>query len=221
MGRDKALLTLGGRPLVEHALTKLRRVCREVSILSNNEELAAYGPVVRDLHPNCGPMAGLEAALADSVNEWTLVVPVDVPFVPTMMLFGWVRATLGWGVRSETRVSMFTVDGVPQPTLVMLHQEVGPYLTVALAQGRYKLFPEFVSAAADLAAKRGLAEVDVLRQSAWTRESRFSSDAAEPQGPRWSESTRMQEEASQIYFANLNTPADFAEAEKFVDVLDT
>ena len=35
MGRDKALLELGGKPLVAlHAVTKLQRVCSDVRILS-------------------------------------------------------------------------------------------------------------------------------------------------------------------------------------------
>ncbi|XWK49511.1 NTP transferase domain-containing protein [Tunturiibacter empetritectus] len=58
MGRDKALLELAGKPLVRHAVTKLRRVCMDVRILSGNPELAAYAPIVADLHPGCGPMGG-------------------------------------------------------------------------------------------------------------------------------------------------------------------
>ena len=119
----------------------------------------------------------------------------------------------------KRRVALFTVDGVPQPTLVMLHREVAPNLTVALAQGRYKLFPELVAAASDIAAKRDLPEGNVLRR--WMAESRYSAGASEPPGPAWSEITEAQAEASQIYFANLNTPEDFAEAEKHIGVLDT
>ena len=62
MGRDKALLELAGKPLVRHAVTKLRRVCEDVHILSGNMELAPYAPLVEDLHPGCGPIGGLEAA---------------------------------------------------------------------------------------------------------------------------------------------------------------
>jgi len=40
MGRDKALIPLAGNPLVEHAVTKLRRICAEVSISAANPSLA-------------------------------------------------------------------------------------------------------------------------------------------------------------------------------------
>ena len=41
MGRDKALLELAGKPLVLHAVTKLRRVCADVHILSGNSGIGS------------------------------------------------------------------------------------------------------------------------------------------------------------------------------------
>ena len=51
MGRDKALLELGGKPLVLHAVKKLRRVCMDVRVLGSNPALEAYAPLVPDMHP--------------------------------------------------------------------------------------------------------------------------------------------------------------------------
>ncbi len=69
MGRDKALLELAGKPLVRHAVKKLRRVCMDVRVLSDNPELAAYAPIVPDIHRDCGPMGGIEAALTHSIFD--------------------------------------------------------------------------------------------------------------------------------------------------------
>ncbi len=92
MGRDKALLELAGKPLVRHAVKKLRRVCMDVQILSDNEELASYAPLVRDMHPGCGPMAGMEAALRTlAASSGICFMPVDMPFLPTAFISGWVR----------------------------------------------------------------------------------------------------------------------------------
>jgi molybdopterin-guanine dinucleotide biosynthesis protein A len=82
MGTVKALLQLGGKPLIEHAVTKLRRICADVHILSSNSELAPYAPLVRDIHPNCGPLGGIEAALLHSPYDWNLFLAVDMPFYP-------------------------------------------------------------------------------------------------------------------------------------------
>ena len=112
MGRDKALLELAGKPLVLHAVTKLRRICSEVSILGSNSELEAYAPLVRDLHAGCGPMAGIEAALRSSKYDWNLILPVDVPFLPTFLLDDWLWSVLREPVR-DTRLSMLAVDDVP------------------------------------------------------------------------------------------------------------
>jgi hypothetical protein len=40
MGTDKALLELAGKPLIEHAVAKLRRICANVAILGSNPALA-------------------------------------------------------------------------------------------------------------------------------------------------------------------------------------
>ncbi len=102
MGRDKALLELGGKPLALHAVTKLQRVCSDVHILSGNMELAAYAPLVQDLHPGCGPIGGIEAALAHSYDEWNLFLPVDMPFFPSAFLSAWVGANVAsWGMHGR------------------------------------------------------------------------------------------------------------------------
>src|ERR1039457_2185492 len=74
MGTDKALLQLAGKPLIAHAVAKLRRICADVHILGSKPALAAFAPLVPDLHPNCGPVGGMEAALAHSTQDWSLIL---------------------------------------------------------------------------------------------------------------------------------------------------
>ena len=64
MGTDKALVELAGRPLIARAVEKLRQICAEVHILSSNPELEVHAPLIGDLHEDCGPIGGIEAALA-------------------------------------------------------------------------------------------------------------------------------------------------------------
>jgi molybdenum cofactor guanylyltransferase len=59
MGTDKSLLPLAGKSLIQHAVAKLLRVCADVHILGSNPALAAYAPLVPDIHPNCGPIGGI------------------------------------------------------------------------------------------------------------------------------------------------------------------
>ena len=216
MGRDKALLELAGKPLVAHAVEKLRRFCTDVFILTANQALREFAPTVPDLHPGCGPMGGMEAALNHSRHEWNLILPVDVPFLPTLLLETWAATTLADGQASGTRIAMFEVDGVPQPALLMLHRDVGPYLGASLARGEFKLGPMLHEAAADLAARRGLDPAVVLRRWPWG-----AKDDLPATGAGWQELTDAQKRGRNLWFANLNTPEELENSGRHLDALDT
>ena len=182
MGQDKALLELGGRPLVALATEKLRAVCASVAILSGREELASFGTLVPDVHPGCGPIGGMEAGLLHSSTAWSLFLAVDMPFVPVEFLAEWVRRVV---LLEKGRVSLFTVDGVKQPAMCMVHREVAPFVQAAAVAAEYKMLPVLEAAARNLARKAGLAPEEVLLER-----------SIEAPG----------------LFANLNTPEEFADA---------
>jgi molybdopterin-guanine dinucleotide biosynthesis protein A len=222
MGRDKALLELAGKPLLRHAVKKLRRVCMDVRVLGDNPAFAEFAPMVPDLHPGCGPVGGMEAALAHSVFEWNLFMPVDMPFLPSAFLHNWIRQTLRDEERG-TRLAMFTVDGVPQPVLTMVHRDVAPFVTGAVERGEYKLYPLLEQAGKKLAMKQGILPGAVLRNLPWDEESTFWAVPNEfgRQQEGWLATTEAQQRAKYLWFANLNTPDEFAEAEEHLDALDT
>jgi len=183
MGRDKALLELAGRPLIERAVSTLRQVCSDVFILSGLAALGQFAPLVRDAHPECGPLGGVEAALLHSSGDWVLIVPVDVPFLTADFLKAWVTDI---GAYDRARVALFTVDGVPQPTVCLLHREVLPYVQRALEAQKYRLLPVLQEAGRELAVRMGV-EVEAVFVN------RVVEDSA--------------------MFANLNTPEDLAAVE--------
>jgi molybdopterin-guanine dinucleotide biosynthesis protein A len=183
MGRDKALLELNGRPLAALAVEKLMSICESVYVLSSRLELADFAPLVPDIHLDCGPIGGIEAALLHAPTEWTLIIPVDVPFVPGDFLGKWAAEIIA---APFSRVALFTVDAVPQPTLCLLHSDVLQFVQQAIKEGAYKLFPVLEGAARDLALNANVAMEQVLLNSVSL------------------EST---------WFANVNTPEEFVEAE--------
>jgi molybdopterin-guanine dinucleotide biosynthesis protein A len=219
MGRDKALLELAGKPLIGHAVKKLRRVCMDVRVLSDNLELAEYAPIVRDIHPGCGPMSGMEAALLHSIFEWNLFLAVDMPFLPSAFIAGWLGVWLREEKDSEgVRVRMFTVDGHSQPGFCLVHKEVAPFLSAALEQGQYKHVPTLEAAGRELAVKQGLLPGSGVWNVPMTG---FRSTRGKGQGEAWWYTTEAQQKAQHLWFANLNTPEEFAEAEGHLDALDT
>ena len=59
MGRDKALIEFRGRPLIEHALDKLRALGFAPRIVGSREDLSAFAPVIPDNYTALGPLAGI------------------------------------------------------------------------------------------------------------------------------------------------------------------
>jgi molybdenum cofactor guanylyltransferase len=219
MGRDKALLELSGKPLALHAVVKLRRVCNEVHILSSNPELEAYAALVPDLHESCGPLGGIEAGLAHSRYDWNLFMPVDMPFLPSAFLDHWVRKMVL--SRRGTRIAMFSVDGTPQPALCLIHRQMASYVSKATEAGRYKLFPVFEEAGKELAASQGVPLGIVFFNLSWGEMSQFSTEPGAGEGEAWWILKEAQQMAKRLWFANLNTPEEFAEAARHIDALDT
>jgi len=219
MGKDKALLELGGKPLALRAVTKLQRVCADVQILSARPELEVFAPLVRDIHEGCGPMGGLEAALGHSRHDWNLFLPVDMPFLPTAFLDHWVRTVVareGMGAR----IAMFTVNGIPQPLFSMLHREVARFVDEAMKRGDYKVFPILEAAGKELAARQAVLLGSSFLNLPWGEGSTFTYDQDAEEPEPWM-MTEAQRAAKRLWFVNLNTPEDFAEAETHRDALDT
>lgn len=212
MGQDKALLELAGKPLVLRAVEKLRQVCGEVSILGKREELEVYAPLVRDLHEGCGPLGGIEAALAHSTKAWNLFMAVDMPFLPVGFLDAWVRGVLE---KKRARVALFTVDGRPQPALCLVHREVAPFVNGAVRRGEFKLFSVLMEAAKQLAGGLGADLHETLLNIPWNEAAAIFDEGLNGWAP-----TVVQRGASHLWFANLNTPEEFAAAESFTGLLE-
>jgi molybdopterin-guanine dinucleotide biosynthesis protein A len=90
-GREKALLDIGGKPMLLHVLSRLRPQVGRVAINANGDPARFSGfclPVVPDsIEGYAGPLAGLHAGLAWARREtpdarYVASVPVDSPFVP-------------------------------------------------------------------------------------------------------------------------------------------
>jgi len=215
MGTEKALLELAGKPLIEHAVTKLRRFCADVHILSGNPGLAVYAPLVPDLHPDCGPVGGIEAALDHCVHDWVLILPVDVPFLPAIFLESWAIGTIATAM--DARIAMFIIHDRPQPALCLLHKEVAPTIAAAIERGEFTLLSALAAAGDVLAAQRNLPLEDIFRSTKITGGFQLFGWEGGDGRPI---PTEAQQAAIPIWFANLNTPSDFARAEAHVDALD-
>jgi molybdopterin-guanine dinucleotide biosynthesis protein A len=88
MGRDKALVQLAGKPIIEHILERIEGLGNEVLITTNTPEAYAYLGIrlEGDSVPGAGSLAGLQTALRASRYPHTLVLACDMPFVSRPLL---------------------------------------------------------------------------------------------------------------------------------------
>jgi molybdenum cofactor guanylyltransferase len=87
-GRDKPLLPLAGRSLLDHLLAALDGQAAPIALSANGDpaRFARFGlPVLPDARPGLGPLAGILAGLdwaSASGATALLSVPGDTPFLP-------------------------------------------------------------------------------------------------------------------------------------------
>lgn len=173
MGQDKTLLQVAGRSLLELALDKLRALGLGAPatprIAGTRPDLSSYAPVVPDLHPGCGPLSGIEAALAATTRPLNLFLPVDLPLLPARFLSWMLR-------RAEITGALVTVpraNGRPQPLCAVYHRDLLAGLTALLAAGNYKVMPVITAAAQSRAQAIDVFDVELLA-STYPEMNRFS-----------------------------------------------
>jgi molybdenum cofactor guanylyltransferase len=189
MGRDKALLDFRGRPLIEHALDKLRSLGFAPCIAGNRPDLASYAPIIPDNYPGSGPLAGIEAALTSSKEDLNLFLPVDLPLLPVAFLH-WITARAR---HTHALATIPRLQGRPQPLCSIYHRDLLPHIRAALAAGDAKVMRVITTAAAATQSQLDSFDTETiaptLNPSPWP---------AVPPLHRW--------------FQNLNTPADLENA---------
>jgi molybdopterin-guanine dinucleotide biosynthesis protein A len=192
MGQDKALLLLAGRSLLEIALDKLRTLPLNAAprIAAARSDLSSYAAAVADLHPGCGPLSGIEAALAASSQPLNVFLPVDMPLLPAQFL-AWMM------LRAETTGALMTIpriNGLPQPLSAIYHRNLLGSLTESLLAGNYKVMPALTAATRSRTGSIDVFDVEVVT-------------SANPEVLAFSPLPLYR------WFHNCNTPEDMAEIE--------
>jgi molybdopterin-guanine dinucleotide biosynthesis protein A len=180
MGRDKALLHYAGRPLIAHAVDLLKSAGVEPRIVGRRPDLVTYAPMVDDLHPGCGPLGGIEAALAASTSEWNCFLPVDLPLLPSVFLKYLIERARITGAAA----TIPTMAGEAEPLCAVYRRDLLAGIRESLGAGNYKVVDGINRSAQP-------SEVDV-----------FSVEAVAATRDDWPL------EPLRRWFQNMNTPAD-------------
>ncbi|MHB8158124.1 MAG: molybdenum cofactor guanylyltransferase [Desulfocucumaceae bacterium] len=82
MGKNKALLEIGGLAMIERVIRVVSPACTEIIIAGGENEFGHLGyPIVQDIYPGFGPLSGLHAGLSAAMNHYSFVTACDVPFL--------------------------------------------------------------------------------------------------------------------------------------------
>jgi molybdenum cofactor guanylyltransferase len=135
MGTDKAFVMFGGRTLLARALEVCRTITSDVRVVGDRKKFAPFAPVVEDVFPGCGPLAGIHAGLRDSETDWNVVLAVDLPFVsPALLLFLVAQAR-----ESRAMVTVPRAGEGWQPLCAIYRRAFADAAETALRAGRYKI----------------------------------------------------------------------------------
>lgn len=88
MGRDKALLDVGGQPLLQHVLDRAGSLSDDVLVVATDRpEYARFDVrIVADRFPQTGALGGIYTAIAEAAHPHCLVLACDMPFLNTELL---------------------------------------------------------------------------------------------------------------------------------------
>ena len=82
-GRPKALIELGGRPIIERVVAALSPAVDDMLIVTNTPELYAFLglAMVEDVYPDHGSLGGIYSGLKAAAGGAALTVACDMPFL--------------------------------------------------------------------------------------------------------------------------------------------
>ena len=96
-GTNKALYVNDGKSLLQQSLEILQSLCDQLCISANSSNAVAYkdmgADIICDLHPDCGPLGGIEAIVNACHTEQLLILTCDMPLITADILHSMITAS--------------------------------------------------------------------------------------------------------------------------------
>jgi molybdopterin-guanine dinucleotide biosynthesis protein A len=142
MGRNKALLPVGGETLIQFVLRQLEGRFAEILISSGSPDPFAFlgKRVIADPRPGQGPMMGIHTAISRSAYRKYFITACDVPVIELAFVRRLVKRAADFPLVLPTR------DGItPEPLFGVYDRELLPAMETLLAAGERSLLPLLAS----------------------------------------------------------------------------
>ncbi|MFZ0819419.1 MAG: molybdenum cofactor guanylyltransferase [Candidatus Acidiferrales bacterium] len=136
MGRDKALLEIGGKALIERAAALCAPLVASVTLVGDPQTYARFGlPTLPDRWPGAGPLGAIATALAAAHQPWCLVLACDMPNVTAQ----WLEWLLACATKSSADAIIAETDRGVEPLCAVYRAACAPKLSEALDSGVRKV----------------------------------------------------------------------------------
>ncbi len=138
-GADKGLILLHQKPLVQHAIERLKPQVNEI-LINANREIAIYQtfgyPVLQDEAKDfLGPLAGFSLGLQQAKHDYVLTVPCDSPLLPLDLAKRLMNAL----TEHDADIAVASRDDKTHPVFSLCKKSALPSLTVYLQQGERRV----------------------------------------------------------------------------------
>lgn len=146
MGSDKALLELGGLPLVVRAVRELQALAQPVTVIGPAEIFRGlHLSILADDYPGAGPLGGIATALAHTGKPWNLVLAADMPYLTAKWLGHLTQLALASSADVVLPESDYTGQAMPEPLCALYHQRGLRPIRAALQRGARKVMDGLAS----------------------------------------------------------------------------
>jgi len=136
MGRAKALLEIGGEPLLVRTARLIEWVVGTATVIGRAADYPALGlPVIEDEWPGAGPLGGIATALRASHASWNLILACDLPYLTRDWLEFLVRRA--FASEAEALLPMNALGA--EPLCAMYHKRGEAAVSAALSSGVRKV----------------------------------------------------------------------------------
>lgn len=140
MGRDKSILPIEGRPIIEHIHEQLGPHFKQLLISANDSGKYAFlgTETVPDEEPRIGPIMGITSALEASGHDLNFVIACDMPDVNTHLIRWMLREAAGFD-----GVVLDVGNGLMEPLFAVYRKSMIGAFRKTLALGKRKVIDAF------------------------------------------------------------------------------
>lgn len=152
MRREKPLLPVNGRPLIESVIAQIRPCFHTILISAGDREKFAFLglPVVEDEAPGQGPLRAILSALRASASRGNFILACDIPVIHLPFL----ERILALAPSSEIVVPRYR-DGKFEPLFAAYDRSVIPVIEKQVAAGDLRISSLFRACRTEFVAMDG------------------------------------------------------------------